>query len=164
MERGIQQQLVSLGQVITVLSVKLSLAILTSIRRRRNREITMYTAVAREIRGRRWVPYVWESTIGCWRYTLMSAGLLWSVVMRKSERLSVLCVQSSLRHSCFEKCVSISHFANLLSFAFFKNHLRRAENLFCELEGFYANFGVSITVYWLDTSKFAWNQGGWKRT
>jgi hypothetical protein len=88
MGRGIQQQLVSLGQVITVL-----------------------------------------------------------VVMRKSERLSVLCVQSSLRHSCFEKCVSISHFANLLSFAFLKNHLKRAENLFCELEDFYANFGVSITVY-----------------
>ena len=155
MERGIQQQLVSLGQVITVLSVKWLLAILTSIRRRRNREITMYTAVAREIQGGRRVPYLWESTIGWWRYTLMSAGLLWPVVMRKSERLSVLCVQSLLRHSCFEKCVSISHFANLLCFTFLKNHLKWADKPFCELEDFYANFGVSITVYWFDTSKFA---------
>ena len=155
MERGIQQQLVSLGQVITVLSVKLSLAILTSFRRRRNREITMYTAVAREIRGRRRVPYVWESTIGWWRYTLMSAGFLWPVIMRKSERQSVLCVQSLLRHSCFEKCVSISHFANLLSFLFLKNHLKWADKLFCELEDFYANVGVSITVHWFNSSKFA---------
>ena len=95
------------------------------------------------------------SGIGWWRYTLMSAGLLWPVVMRKSERLSVLCVQSSLRHSCFEKCVSISHFANLLSFAFLKNHLKRADKLFCELEDFHANVGDSINVYWFDTSKFA---------
>ena len=41
----------------------------------------------------------------------------------------------------------ISHFANLLSFAFLKNHLKRADKPFCELEDFYANFGVSITVY-----------------
>ena len=43
----------------------------------------------------------------------------------------------SLCHSCFEKCVSISHFAHLLSFAFLKNN-----KLFCELKDFYANFGV----------------------
>ena len=60
---------------------------------------------------------------------------------------TVLCVQSSLRRSCFEQCVSISHFANLLSFAFLKNHLKRADKPFCKLEDFYANFGVSITVY-----------------
>ena len=56
-------------------------------------------------------------------------------------------VQSSLRHSCFEKRFSISHFANLLSFAFLKNHVKRADKPFCELEDFYANFGVSIIVY-----------------
>ena len=76
----------------------------------------------------------------------MSAALLWPVVMRKSERRSVLCVQCSLRHNCFEKCVSISHFAHLLSFALVKKHLKRAKKLFCELEDFYANVGVSVTV------------------
>jgi hypothetical protein len=59
--------------------------------------------------------------------------------------LSVLCGQCSQRHSCFEKCVSVSHFAHLPSFAFLKNHLK--DKLFCELEDLYANFGVSITVY-----------------
>ena len=33
------------------------------------------------------------------------------------KTLSVLCVQCSLRHSRFERCVSISHSAHLLSFA-----------------------------------------------
>ena len=62
--------------------------------------------------------------------------------------LSVLCVQCSLRHSRFENSVSISHFAHLglLSFAFLKKHLKRADKLFCELEDFYANVGVSVTV------------------
>ena len=77
----------------------------------------------------------------------MSAGLLAGRYAEIGRTLSVLCVQCSLRHSCFEKCVSISHFAHLLSFAFLKNHLKRADKLFCELEDFYANFGVSITVY-----------------
>ena len=30
---------------------------------------------------------------------------------------------------------------------FLKNHLKRADKLFCELEDFDANFGFSITVY-----------------
>ena len=66
----------------------------------------------------------------------MSAGLLWPVVMRKSEGRCQSCVFN----------VSISHFARLLSFAFLKNHLKQADTLFCELEDFYANLGVSITI------------------
>ena len=62
------------------------------------------------------------------------------------KTVSPVC-SSSLGHSCFEKCVSISHFANLLSFTFLKNLLKRADKPFCELEDFNANFGVSITVY-----------------
>jgi hypothetical protein len=34
----------------------------------------------------------------------------------------------------------------LLSFSFLKNNLKQADKLFCELEDFYANFGVSITA------------------
>ena len=78
-------------------------------------------------------------------------------------KTSVLCVQSSLRHSCFEKCVSISHFANLLSFAFLENHLKRADKLFCKLEDFDASFGVSITVLLIRYFKFRIKSGGWKR-
>ena len=66
---------------------------------------------------------------------------------RCAEIGRTLSVQCSQRHSCYEKCFSISHFAHLLSFAFLKNHLKRADELLCELEDFYANYGVSITVY-----------------
>ena len=94
----------------------------------------------------------------------MSAGLLWPVVMRKSERLSVLCVQSSLRHSCFEKCVSISHFANLLSFAFLKNHLKRADKPFLRIRGLLCKFWCFHHRLLIRYFKVRIKSGGWKRT
>ena len=78
----------------------------------------------------------------------MLAGLLWPVVMRKSKGRCQSCVFNVRYVAAVLKSVFPSpFFAHILSFAFLKTHLKRADKLFCELENFYANVGVSITVY-----------------
>ena len=62
------------------------------------------------------------------------------------ESVSPVCSKFAMSQLIHKMCFHLP-FANLLCFAFLKNHLKRADKLFCELEDFDANFGVSITVY-----------------